>query len=147
MIELLLNVKIQPSQFLSLFIFSKENLGSKNTSEQWIANGLSLSIKSRASKQEQTEPSVGSFAITIFSLFTFYQDWILPSIFDFILLSSIGFLGGFTTFSAFSMEAFSLLSNEKYLFAVLYVFGSVLLSILGFTFGYFLISKNIWWFL
>ena len=59
------------------------------------------------------------------------------------IIITIGFLGGFTTFSAFSMEAFSLLSNEKYAFAVLYVFGSVLLSILGFTFGYFLISKNI----
>ena len=59
------------------------------------------------------------------------------------IIITIGFLGGFTTFSAFSMEAFSLLSNEKYLFAVLYIFGSVFLSILGFTFGYFLIFKNI----
>ena len=57
------------------------------------------------------------------------------------LFVMVGVLGGFTTFSAFSMEAISLLNNSKYLLGCIYIFFSVFLSLLGFTVGYLLSNK------
>lgn len=42
-----------------------------------------------------------------------------------------GVLGGFTTFSAFSLEAAALIEDERVLAAAAYIIGSVALSILG----------------
>lgn len=47
----------------------------------------------------------------------------------------IGVLGGFTTFSTFSMDAFYLFERGEYSAAGLYVAGSVVLSILGLAAG------------
>jgi CrcB protein len=46
-----------------------------------------------------------------------------------------GLLGGFTTFSAFSLEALFLIERGRYAAAALYVGGSVLLCILGLWIG------------
>jgi CrcB protein len=46
-------------------------------------------------------------------------------------LLTVGFLGGFTTFSAFSVEVFALYERGAVLEAGLYVVASVVLSILG----------------
>jgi fluoride exporter len=47
-----------------------------------------------------------------------------------------GVLGGFTTFSAFSFDLFSLLERRAILQAVFYSVGSVLLSLLAVAVGY-----------
>jgi fluoride exporter len=47
-----------------------------------------------------------------------------------------GVLGGFTTFSAFSFEIFSLLERKAVAQAVLYAAGSVLISLLAVSLGY-----------
>ncbi|MCE2716057.1 MAG: fluoride efflux transporter FluC [Pseudomonadota bacterium] len=43
----------------------------------------------------------------------------------------IGFLGGFTTFSAFSLECVSMIQNQQFFFVTLYIILSVLLSVLS----------------
>jgi len=47
----------------------------------------------------------------------------------------VGALGGFTTFSTFSLDAFYLVENGAYSAAAVYVFSSVALSIAGFAAG------------
>lgn len=46
-----------------------------------------------------------------------------------------GILGGFTTFSAFSLDAVNLFEREQFTALALYVLGSVLLSILALVTG------------
>ena len=52
----------------------------------------------------------------------------------------VGFLGGFTTFSAFSLDTFRLINASQYGLAFAYIFSSVIFSILAIFFG-FQISK------
>jgi CrcB protein len=51
------------------------------------------------------------------------------------LLLGVGLLGGFTTFSAFSLEMVMLIERGQYLFAALYLILSVALGISGLMFG------------
>jgi CrcB protein len=48
-----------------------------------------------------------------------------------------GFLGGFTTFSAFSLDFFRLASAGQYSQALLYTFASVAISIMALFFGFY----------
>jgi len=48
---------------------------------------------------------------------------------------TIGFLGGFTTFSSFSQDFFNLINNSSYLLAFAYIFVSVFLGLLMFYVG------------
>lgn len=52
-----------------------------------------------------------------------------------------GFLGGFTTFSAFSLESLLLLQKGQMTLALAYIALSVLLSIAALALGYWLFSK------
>lgn len=54
----------------------------------------------------------------------------------------IGFLGGYTTFSAFSIESFNLISNGFLLKALLNILLSITLCLLATWLG-FLVAKNI----
>lgn len=45
------------------------------------------------------------------------------------LFLAVGVLGGFTTFSSFSLEAFRMIETKSYSAAGLYIFGSVILAI------------------
>jgi CrcB protein len=53
-----------------------------------------------------------------------------------------GFLGGFTTFSAFSNETINLIHDEQFVHAILYVLASVLLGLAATAVAY-LITKNV----
>ena len=50
----------------------------------------------------------------------------------------IGFLGSFTTFSAFSMEIIEFINNKKIFTALIYLILSILLCISGAFLGYFI---------
>ncbi len=52
-----------------------------------------------------------------------------------LLLLGVGLLGGFTTFSAFSLEMVLLIERGQYLFALLYAFLSIALGITGLMVG------------
>jgi CrcB protein len=57
-----------------------------------------------------------------------------PNLKNFLLA---GFLGGFTTFSAFSLDFFRLATAGQYLQAFAYIFFSILLAILALFFGFY----------
>ncbi len=59
------------------------------------------------------------------------------------LFLAVGVLGGFTTFSAFSMELVALLERREALMAVLYASGSLLGGIAAFMAGYMLLRSLI----
>ncbi|MBN8544398.1 MAG: fluoride efflux transporter CrcB [Alphaproteobacteria bacterium] len=56
------------------------------------------------------------------------------------LLLVTGVLGGFTTFSAFSWDILQLLQKQQFAAAVIYVLGSVLLSLVAVYLGYSIIK-------
>ncbi len=49
----------------------------------------------------------------------------------------VGFLGGFTTFSAFSLDFFRLITASQYLQALLYAVSSLIVSIAALFFGFY----------
>jgi CrcB protein len=58
------------------------------------------------------------------------------------LFLATGICGGFTTFSAFSLENMGLLQSGKYGMAIIYIGLSVVMGIAATFFGYQLIIKN-----
>lgn len=57
---------------------------------------------------------------------------------EYRLLLVTGVLGGFTTFSAFTLDILTLLRGTQYYYAFLYVFATVVLGILATIAGYFI---------
>lgn len=59
------------------------------------------------------------------------------------LFLATGFLGGFTTFSAFSLDAINLLERKAYTPFAVYVGGSVIIAILALWIGL-IVARKIW---
>jgi len=79
---------------------------------------------------------IGSFLMGILHfLFTNYLDSI-PL--QFRLLLATGILGGFTTFSAFSLDIFRLINAGQINIAFAYIISSIAFSILAIFFGFYL---------
>ena len=74
---------------------------------------------------------IGSFAIGV--LFFLLKDSNNDHLKSFLM---IGFLGGFTTFSAFTIDVLDLLQNDQYLISIIYICGSVIVSLLGVYLGF-----------
>jgi CrcB protein len=58
------------------------------------------------------------------------------------LLLGVGVLGGFTTFSAYSLEAVMMIERKAYTLAAAYIVGSVLLGVLGLMLGLILMRRS-----
>lgn len=57
------------------------------------------------------------------------------------LLLGVGVLGGFTTFSSFSLEAVMMIERKAYALAAVYIVGSVVLGLLGLMVGLMLMRR------
>ncbi|MEE2667329.1 MAG: fluoride efflux transporter CrcB [Pseudomonadota bacterium] len=66
----------------------------------------------------------GSFLMGI--VFFISKDFLSE---EFKLFLSVGLLGGYTTFSAFSLDVINMLFNKDYLLSILYILASVFISI------------------
>lgn len=80
---------------------------------------------------------LGSFILGMMIFGLDEKELINPTLKLFI---GIGFCGGFTTFSTFSLETFNLLKEAEFLFAGLNVLANLLLTIMGIYFAY-LVTK------
>lgn len=81
---------------------------------------------------------IGSFVMGLIVVYTFQKD--LTHWNPFLMA---GLVGGFTTFSAFSLEAFTLYEKGEVAQALLYIGASVVLSILGLALGVWL-GRSVW---
>lgn len=91
---------------------------------------------------------LGTFTVNIvgslfigFLMGAFIQtDWMSNNL---KLLLAVGFCGGFTTFSSFAAENFTLIQNGHYLTAFIYISLSLILGILAVFTGYILFNKTL----
>lgn len=92
---------------------------------------LSALIASRASASFPWSTLIvnvsGSLLIGIFMGLFLRQGWAEGGRLFFV----VGILGGYTTFSSFSLDALNLLNERSYTYLAAYVLGSVLLSLLA----------------
>ncbi len=81
---------------------------------------------------------VGSFVMGVFVVYSFHRD--VQHLNPFVMT---GVLGGFTTFSAFSLEAFTLFERGQFAAAAAYVALSVGISLAALVLGVWL-ARGIW---
>jgi CrcB protein len=82
---------------------------------------------------------VGSFILGMFVAWGIKQEGTLK---NWILFAGTGFCGGFTTFSAFTVENLRLLQESKWQMAVIYILSSILLGIIAAFLGFRLAQNN-----
>lgn len=82
---------------------------------------------------------IGCFFIGLIYGLTLQKANLLPS--QLKLFLTVGVLGGLTTFSTFSYEAFNYLKDGKFLHCILYISASLLIGLSATYFGYILAKQ------
>ena len=82
---------------------------------------------------------IGSFIIGMALTLSLKDDFILN---NWKLFLATGICGGFTTFSAFSLENITMLQNGKYFIALVYILSSIVLGIAAAWLGFIAAANN-----
>ena len=82
---------------------------------------------------------IGCFFIGLIYGLTLQKANLLPT--QLKLFLTVGVLGGLTTFSTFSYEAFNYLKDGKFLHCILYISASLLIELSATYFGYILAKQ------
>jgi CrcB protein len=93
----------------------------------WLSNFVYKFLPSNFPYGTLTVNIIGSFILGIIIYFFDSRELISPGL---RLFLTIGFCGGFTTFSTFSFETINLIRNAEYLYAALNILSSVILCLL-----------------
>lgn len=93
----------------------------------WLGGLIQSRLGSTFPWQTMIVNVVGSLAVGIFLGLFFELRWND----NWRLLVAIGVLGGYTTYSTFAYEAVALLGNKEYGWALFYIEGTALLTVLG----------------
>ena len=114
----------------------------------WVAIGGALGSFLRLLINQQFAFPYGTMLINIFGSFVMGVAFVTlstrtPS--DTSLFVMTGLLGGFTTFSAFSLDAFKLWQEGHILFTILYIISSVVFSILVLVLGMMFARTTLIW--
>ncbi|MEZ5690600.1 MAG: fluoride efflux transporter CrcB [Rickettsiales bacterium] len=80
---------------------------------------------------------VGSFLMGVWIAAVAY--WLPSKSKDLHLLFAVGLLGGFTTFSTFSLDLFYLIEKGAYSSAVYYILSSIIASVIALVCGMFVV--------
>ena len=100
----------------------------------WVRWGLSIALKASILPMGTLIANLGGGLLMGMALAYFMS---VPNQNDLRLFVMTGFLGGLTTFSAFSAEAFNFLQKQQYAWAAAHisshVLGSLLMTAIGFA--------------
>jgi len=99
-----------------------------------LSNFVSFYFKSAFPLGTMSINIIGSFLIGVCYYFIKNDNFVNENLKLFLI---IGLFGGFTTFSTFSLDVFRLLEQSHLLTAIVYVFFSILLSLVAVFGGYF----------
>ena len=80
---------------------------------------------------------ITGFLIGIIYGVTEKYNWLSP---QWRIFLTIGFCGGFTTFSSFSYENFNLIQQQNYITPIIYIFSSIIIGLIFTVIGFKLVK-------
>ena len=104
----------------------------------WLSNFVYKFLPSNFPYGTLTVNFLGSFILG-FVMFSLYEKELISQ--NMRLFLTIGFCGGFTTFSTFSLETVNLLKNSEFFLAALNILLNVVLCLMGTYLAYVLSNR------
>ncbi len=104
----------------------------------WLSNFVYKYLPSNFPYGTLAVNFLGSFILG-FIIFGLYDKELISA--DMRLFLTVGFCGGFTTFSTFSLETFNLMKNNEFFLAAINVILSIVLSLAATYLAYIIANK------